>query len=85
MLDSFTGSNFRENSLVKVDALEDRKAITVEQACELVMQAADRSAPYTLIPGKSSIKKVAHAFFETFYPEFVAYFTRRHAPPMPKL
>ncbi len=52
ILDSFTGSNFRNNSLVKATQLEDRKKCTVEEVCEMVINASDRSAEMTLIPGK---------------------------------
>mmetsp|Transcript_22614 Transcript_22614/g.27971 ORF Transcript_22614/g.27971 Transcript_22614/m.27971 type:complete len:121 (+) Transcript_22614:382-744(+) len=50
IIDTFSGSNFRKNSLVKADELENRKTVSVETVCEAVLEAADRSAKVTFIP-----------------------------------
>jgi hypothetical protein len=85
ILDSFTGSNFRNNSLVKATELEDRKKCTVEEVCEMVMGAADRSAEMTLIPGKLAFYRSLVQVMETINPSLVTRLTIMKSPPMPKL
>ncbi len=85
ILDSFTGSNFRNNSLVKASELEDRKKCTVEEVCEMVMNASDRSAEMTLIPGKWALYRPLVQGVETICPSLVTRMSRQKAPPMPKL
>ena len=55
VIDSFSGSNFRNNSLVQADQLEDRKKLSVDEVCELIMIGADRKVKVTFIPSFISL------------------------------
>ena len=53
--DSFSGSNFRNNSLIQGAELEDRKKISVQEVADIVIGSADRRSRLTYVPAKTGL------------------------------
>ena len=79
--DSFTGSNLRNNSLLKGAELEERNKQPVEKIAEAVMKSADRRAQVTYIPNKAWLLSFFSNAIEPFSPSFTNYAIGKNTRP----
>ena len=82
MPDSFSGSNFRANSLTKPKGeLPSRKTVSVSEVADVVMMASDRNARITLIPFSAFKIKFGYSTFEKIAPNMLDRFVRKKSMP----
>ena len=84
--DSFTGSSFRDNSLIKGNQLAERgKKATAQEIADMTMFSADRRVAFTSLQTGISLKGYMSQTSSYLAPELRLKLLRKVTIPAPKL